>query len=151
MSFAMHFATAAHSFSVSMKSLSDAFFFLFHYTQYLSSNCCFPFISPLFIQMQIWWKISFPRNYTKGPTENPIYFEIVNDEVALPEVIIAGNDCQTPEPENSVCVDFGSTTSSSSSSSSWLPLLLLLSYCVPRELLSTCGSSFKSSCISVSK
>ena len=50
-----------------------------------------------------------------------------------------------------VCVDFGSTTSSSSSSSSWLPLLLLLSYCVPRELLSTCGSSFKSSCISVSK
>ena len=51
--------------------------------------------------MQIWWKISFRRNYTKGPTENPIYFEIVNGEVAHPEVIIAGNDCQTPEPENS--------------------------------------------------
>jgi len=46
-------------------------------------------------------KDQLSKKLPKGPTENPIYFEIVNGEVALPGVIIAGNDRQTPEPENS--------------------------------------------------
>lgn len=45
-------------------------------------------------------KDELSKKLPNGPTENPIYFEIVNGEVALPEVIIAGNR-QRQEPENS--------------------------------------------------
>jgi hypothetical protein len=46
-------------------------------------------------------KDQLSKKLPTGPTDNSIYFEIVNGEVAHPEVIIAGNDRQTPEPKNS--------------------------------------------------
>ena len=55
---------------------------------------------PLYIDADM-VKDQLSKKLPTGPTDNSIYFEIVNGEVAHPEVIIAGNDRQTPEPENS--------------------------------------------------